>query len=176
MSQQHSEHAAVLHLAANRAIDFLASLDARPVTVSVDADALRARLGGTLPSCGTPAIAVIAGLLRDVEPALLGSAGGRFFAWVIGGTLPSALAADWLTSVAKGTPRNSGIVELRVCHRVSNGTRHVSRCGAPRALGARGLGCRGARTARCAEDPHPLECESPRFDRPCAALARHRHG
>ncbi len=28
----------------------------------------------------------------------LGSAGGRFFGWVIGGSLPSALAADWLTS------------------------------------------------------------------------------
>ncbi len=98
MSQQHSEHAAALHLAANRAIDFFANLDARPVSASVDANALRACLGGTLPSCGTPAIEVIVGLLRDVEPALLGSAGGRFFAWVIGGTLPSALAADWLTS------------------------------------------------------------------------------
>ncbi|APH54187.1 Tyrosine decarboxylase [Granulibacter bethesdensis] len=28
----------------------------------------------------------------------LGSASGRFFAWVIGGALPSALAADWLAS------------------------------------------------------------------------------
>jgi glutamate/tyrosine decarboxylase-like PLP-dependent enzyme len=29
---------------------------------------------------------------------LTGSAGGRFFAWVIGGVVPAALAADWLTS------------------------------------------------------------------------------
>ncbi|THC90933.1 hypothetical protein EYZ11_009605 [Aspergillus tanneri] len=28
----------------------------------------------------------------------MGNAGGRFFAWAIGGTLPAALAADWLTS------------------------------------------------------------------------------
>lgn len=29
----------------------------------------------------------------------MGSTGGRFFGWIIGGTLPAALAADWLTSV-----------------------------------------------------------------------------
>ena len=29
---------------------------------------------------------------------MLGSAGGRFFGWVIGGVLPAAMAADWLTS------------------------------------------------------------------------------
>jgi glutamate/tyrosine decarboxylase-like PLP-dependent enzyme len=28
----------------------------------------------------------------------MGSTGGRFFGWVIGGVLPVALAADWLTS------------------------------------------------------------------------------
>src|SRR6185295_10688147 len=28
----------------------------------------------------------------------LGSAGGRFFGWVIGGALPAALGADWLTT------------------------------------------------------------------------------
>jgi glutamate/tyrosine decarboxylase-like PLP-dependent enzyme len=43
-------------------------------------------------------VQVVDDLVRDVEGGLLGSAGGRFFAWVIGGSLPSALAADWLTS------------------------------------------------------------------------------
>src|SRR5262245_63957344 len=28
----------------------------------------------------------------------MGSTSGRFFGWVIGGTLPVALAADWLTA------------------------------------------------------------------------------
>ena len=38
-------------------------------------------------------------LARDVDGGLVGSSGGRFFAWVIGGSVPAALAADWLTSV-----------------------------------------------------------------------------
>jgi len=37
-------------------------------------------------------------LVRDVEGGILASAGGRFFGWVIGGGVPAALAADWLTS------------------------------------------------------------------------------
>jgi glutamate/tyrosine decarboxylase-like PLP-dependent enzyme len=45
-----------------------------------------------------PAEQVIRELAADVEGGLLGSAGGRFFAWVIGGSLPAALAADWLCS------------------------------------------------------------------------------
>ena len=37
-------------------------------------------------------------LVAATEGGQLGSASGRFFAWVIGGALPSALAADWLAS------------------------------------------------------------------------------
>jgi glutamate/tyrosine decarboxylase-like PLP-dependent enzyme len=41
---------------------------------------------------------VVSELGDDVRGAILGSAGGRFFVCAIGGTLPAALAADWLTS------------------------------------------------------------------------------
>ena len=37
-------------------------------------------------------------LASGVEPGLMAMPSGRFFGWVIGGTLPAALGADWLTS------------------------------------------------------------------------------
>lgn len=41
---------------------------------------------------------VIKDLVHDAEGGILGMPGGRFYGWVIGGALPAALAADWLTS------------------------------------------------------------------------------
>ena len=37
-------------------------------------------------------------LIAGAEPGLVAMPSGRFFGWVIGGVLPAALAADWLTS------------------------------------------------------------------------------
>ena len=37
-------------------------------------------------------------LATKAEPGLMAMPSGRFFGWVIGGTLPAALAADWLVS------------------------------------------------------------------------------
>jgi glutamate/tyrosine decarboxylase-like PLP-dependent enzyme len=59
---------------------------------------LRARFEGALPDFGTAPENVVSHLVTDTKDGLLGSAGGRFFAWVIGGGLDSALAADWLVS------------------------------------------------------------------------------
>jgi glutamate/tyrosine decarboxylase-like PLP-dependent enzyme len=42
---------------------------------------------------------VIEELARAVAPGLVASAGPRYFGFVIGGSVPAALAADWLTSV-----------------------------------------------------------------------------
>ena len=41
---------------------------------------------------------VVNELAADIEGGLNNSVNARFYAWVIGGSLPSALAADWLTS------------------------------------------------------------------------------
>ncbi|HET7266344.1 MAG TPA: aminotransferase class V-fold PLP-dependent enzyme [bacterium] len=59
---------------------------------------LRGRLARPLARWGVPAEDVINDLVRDADGGLVGSTTGRFFGWVIGGTLPVALAADWLTS------------------------------------------------------------------------------
>lgn len=56
-------------------------------------------LGGPLPDAPGEPAAVIERLAQAVEPGLIGSAGPRYFGFVIGGSAPTALAADWLTSV-----------------------------------------------------------------------------
>lgn len=79
-------------------ISHLENLDDMSVAATVDAEALRSRIAQPFPDKGAPADKVIEELVRGVEGGLIGSAGGRFFGWVIGGVLPAALAADWLTS------------------------------------------------------------------------------
>lgn len=90
--------AALLERTSRHATAFLDSLDTRPVGVTASLDALRAALARPLPEEPMPDERVIDELVRDASHGILGSAGGRFFGWVIGGTLPAALAADWLTS------------------------------------------------------------------------------
>ncbi|MDP6709419.1 MAG: pyridoxal-dependent decarboxylase [Alphaproteobacteria bacterium] len=87
-----------LEQALHSAKDWLDGLDDRPVQASADMTALRSRFVGSLPEAGTPPADVVSHLATDSKDGLLGSAGGRFFAWVIGGGLDSALAADWLVS------------------------------------------------------------------------------
>lgn len=64
----------------------------------VTATDLAADFGGSLPREGTPAAEVVDYLATKAEPGLMAMPSGRFFGWVIGGTLPAALAADWLVS------------------------------------------------------------------------------
>ena len=69
-----------------------------PSPLQATRETLRARVARPLPSEGLPADDVVQELVRNVDGGLIGSAGGRFYGWVIGGVLPAALAADWLTS------------------------------------------------------------------------------
>ena len=62
-------------------------------------DAVAKVLGGPLSEQGTDDASVIEELIAGAEPGLVAMPSGRFFGWVIGGVLPAALAADWLTSV-----------------------------------------------------------------------------
>jgi len=87
-----------LKTAHEHAIEFLEGLNSRTVGATKSIAELRDALEGTLPAGGTAPDAVIDALVEATKGGHLGSASGRFFAWVIGGALPSALAADWLTS------------------------------------------------------------------------------
>lgn len=87
-----------LEQAFRSARDWLEGLDERPVEARAELAELRARFEGPLPEVGTAPGDVVSHLVTDTKDGLLGSAGGRFFAWVVGGSLDSALAADWLVS------------------------------------------------------------------------------
>ena len=77
---------------------FLEELPRRHVGARADHAARLDALRRPLADDGVGADRVVAELARDVEPGLVASAGPRYFGFVIGGAMPVALAADWLTS------------------------------------------------------------------------------
>jgi glutamate/tyrosine decarboxylase-like PLP-dependent enzyme len=89
---------ALLHRTADLAADFLDSLEERQVFPRVTVEELRRSLGGPLPDSPTDPEEVIERLAAAADPGLVAMASGRYFGFVIGGALPAALAADWLTS------------------------------------------------------------------------------
>lgn len=88
----------MLARALDEATAFLAGLDERSVAPRADVDQVAAALGGPLPTEGADPVQVIDELVAGAEPGLVAMPSGRFFGWVIGGALPAALAADWLTA------------------------------------------------------------------------------
>jgi glutamate/tyrosine decarboxylase-like PLP-dependent enzyme len=98
MIQRSTAFEPALAAAFRESLAFLDSQEVAAVGARVDAESLRARFLRPLHDEPVEPCQVIEGLARDVEGGILGTAGGRSFAWAIGGTLPAALAADWLTS------------------------------------------------------------------------------
>ena len=95
-----------LERAAEHAFAWLEGLDTRPVGATATVAQMRARLARPLADAGVDAAQVIDDLVADTAGGVIGSQGGRFFGWVIGGGVPAAMAADWLTTV---WDQNSGV-------------------------------------------------------------------
>ena len=93
-----SDRYAALALAAREAQAWLHNLEDSRVGASASLAELRAKLDIPLLAKGMQAEEVVTHLVEATRGGLMASAGGRFFAWVMGGTLPAALAADWLVS------------------------------------------------------------------------------
>jgi glutamate/tyrosine decarboxylase-like PLP-dependent enzyme len=93
-----------LDVAAEYARRFLEELDERHVGARADASELRDVLGGPLPERGEDPRAVVEALASHADPGLVASSGPRHFGFVMGGSLPAALAADWLVSAWDQAP------------------------------------------------------------------------
>src|SRR2546421_7120606 len=99
----------LLRTTADRAARYLAALKERSVAPTPEALANLARLDEPLPERPTDPSAVIALLDEVGSPATIASAGGRFFGFVVGGSLPATVAAS---SLAAAWDQNAGIVAL----------------------------------------------------------------
>jgi glutamate/tyrosine decarboxylase-like PLP-dependent enzyme len=88
----------LLRQTAEVAADYLETLGTRAVFPAVTPEELREALGGPLPEEPSDPQQVIADLAASAERGVVAMGSGRYFGFVIGGTLPAALAADWLTS------------------------------------------------------------------------------
>ena len=92
------DYSRVLQKAHDHASEWLSSIPERPVHPLENAEESTARFPTSLPDDGMDPAEVVDELARLVEPGLMAMPSGRFFGWVIGGTLPAALGADWLVS------------------------------------------------------------------------------
>jgi glutamate/tyrosine decarboxylase-like PLP-dependent enzyme len=97
----------LLQRTAEIASDFLESLDERPVWPPASVEELRLALGGPLSNEPVDPLVVVEELAAAGDRGVVAMPGGRYFGFVIGGSLPAALAADWLAST---WDQNAGLV------------------------------------------------------------------
>ena len=100
---------------------FLAGLDTRPVAPNPDALRLLTALDRPLPEQPQDPMDVLELLHQNASPAATGMNGGRYFGYVVGGSLPAALAANWLAGAwdqnafsTKSSPMAAFVEEVAV--------------------------------------------------------------
>jgi glutamate/tyrosine decarboxylase-like PLP-dependent enzyme len=93
-----SEGREPMERAAELALEYLEGVRERPVKATATVEELRTALRKPFGEEGEDPKRVIEELAAAVEPGLIASAGPRYFGFVIGGSYPVAVAADWLTS------------------------------------------------------------------------------
>mgnify|MGYP003112027821 CR=1 FL=1 len=85
-----------LQFAAQAAIE--ARNTAKPLEASASLEELRAGFAVPLAISGRNAVEVLRELVDVATPGIVGSTDPGFMAWVVGGSQPAGVAADWLTS------------------------------------------------------------------------------
>src|SRR5438105_8612721 len=96
----------LLRRAHEHAVAFLRALPQRHVGARATREELLSIFQAPLTQDGEDGARVLDVLASAAERGVVGSAGPRYFGFVIGGSLPIALAADWITSA---WDQNSGI-------------------------------------------------------------------
>jgi len=107
------QHSAALDRAHRHTLDWLSSLEDRPVPPQASIDQVTQALGTALPNDGSDPAEVVDLLAEACDPGLTAMGSGRFFGFVVGGTHPAALAADWLVSA---WDQNSGLRRVTPAH------------------------------------------------------------
>src|SRR6059036_701304 len=102
-------HRQLLQRTAALAADYLETLPTRGVAPTAAALAGLRALDRPLPDGPAEPLAVLEHLASVASPATMATSGGRYFGFVIGGTLPAALAANWL---ATAWDQDAGLVVL----------------------------------------------------------------
>lgn len=105
-----SDEAVLWRWVAEYAERYRASLADRAVAAPADSQTIAQKLSelASPPQQGLGALECIQELVALAEPGIAAMSGPRFAGWVVGGTLPAALAADWLTSI---WDQNAGVGE-----------------------------------------------------------------
>ncbi len=77
---------------------FLSGVDTRPVFPNATFGELVEALGGPLPEESQDPQVVIENFAAAADPGLVATPGPRYFGFVTGGSVPAAIAAEWLTA------------------------------------------------------------------------------